>query len=111
MVVINIKFDDFKRLAENRRVYVFEDVGYFDFHYIIDSIIVKTTVLKSSIGNVQQFFSDKLFYGYIRLEFNIPNDSVSIAEFVPVKKQDNIISIIEQPVELVNEDIQKESVN
>lgn len=111
MTVFSIKFEDFKNMAENRRIYVFEGSDFFDFHYIFDNVIVKSTVMKKDISNVQTFFSDRLFYGFVRLEFRIPNEESNLSEFVPNKKEVNPITDIVQPVELVNEDIQREGVD
>lgn len=107
MNVISVKFNDFKKLSENRRVYMFEGDIFYDFHYLVDGMIVKTTVAKESIVNPTQFFSDKLFYGFVRIDFRIPTEHDSIIEFLPFKIENEETPIV-QTEEVKNIDIQKE---
>jgi hypothetical protein len=112
MTVLCIKFNDFKRLAENRRVYIYEGDIFFDFHYLVDGMLVKTTVAKASITNPTAFFSDKLFYGYVKIDFRIPTEHDSILEFVPLKIDNPTPETpIVQTEEVKNTDIQKEGSN
>ena len=111
MNILQIRFDDFKRLAEDRRVYVYEGDNFFDFHYLVDGIIVKTTVLKELITNPEAFFSDRLFYGFIRVDNRLVPDNNSLAEFVPLK----VATPVEETPIIQSEedkriDIQKEGV-
>jgi hypothetical protein len=110
MVVLSIKFNDFKRLAENRRVYIYEGDIFYDFQYLADGILVKTTVAKESIKNPTAFFSDKLFYGYVKLDFRIPTEHDDVMEIVPLKLDNTDLNIV-QNEEVKNDDIQKEGVD
>ena len=101
-MMIGLHFEDFKRLADGKRVYFFKGDNYYDFLYLVDGILVKTTVKSSDIVNPQQFFSDKMFYGATQLSFRIPDPESNIFQNVPMK------STIESPIEI--EDVQTEEV-
>jgi hypothetical protein len=71
---IVIGFEDFKRLAtDNKRIYYFNGSNFYDFCFLSDGMIVKTTLAKELVTNPTQFFSDKIFYGAMELKFAIPN--------------------------------------
>ena len=72
MGIISIGFENFKQIVRDRRIYYFEGENFVDLHFLFEGFIVKTTIPKQSIGNPQQFFSDKMFYGAMKLDFNIP---------------------------------------
>jgi len=73
--VLKLNFEDFKEVVDDKRIYFFEGEDFVDFHIIHNSIIVKSTVQKSDIENPDKFFSNQIFSGAKRLEFNIPDGS------------------------------------
>ena len=84
--IIKVKFSDFKELAGNKRVFYFRGKGFYDFIYIVDGIIVKSTVLSSEIENPQQFFSDALFYNAKPLVFGIPDPDANTLTDVAIRE-------------------------
>lgn len=111
-MILGVKFQDFKNMADNHRVYYFRGKGFYDFHYVVDSIIVKTTVLRSDIENEQAFFSDNLFYGAVELTFRLPNPKNETAFDVDgIKFPDNGTNMMDfQDEEVKDEDIQRTGV-
>jgi len=124
--ILFISFEDFEKMSKDSRVYYYEDQETFDFHYIVDGTIVKSRMQKENIENYERFFSKPLFYGAIRLEFNITsfNDTVfkvnrpanmrklEIARhesYKEVKEEDTIEKV--QEIEIRQEDIQEEEVD
>lgn len=102
-----LSFEDFKKVIGEHRIYFYEGNDYFDFHFLADSNIVKTRVMNENIGNYKRFFSDKMFYGAIRIKFNIPVDEGNLLRFTD--KNDAPIEIVQEE-EVKNTDIQKEGV-
>ena len=96
-----IGFENFKKLADNHRIYYYEDDIFVDFHFLIDGTIVKSRLMRADIENPQQFFSDKLFYGAMPLSFNIP---------VPTSNKVTDLEVKEMPMDLVVQDIQDDEV-
>lgn len=103
---IVLDFEDFKRHSGQHRVYYYEGLNFFDFHFLVDGQIIKTTVMKRDIENMQQFFSHKMFYGATRIYFNIPLPKNSIFD---VSGDEIKVSMpMPQDEEVKNEDIQRE---
>ena len=107
--VISIGFDNFKTLSEEKRVYYFNGPNFYDFCFLSEGIIIKTTLMKTAIENEKAFFSDSLFYNSMELKFRIPNPSVNIANVDTPKVPMNIVDI--QDEEVKNTDIQNEGVD
>ena len=110
---IVLKFDDFKKLAkDDKRIYYYNGSNYFDFSFISDGVIVKSSILKSEIDDEQRFFSDKMFYGAMELKFPIPNPKTDWTSVDGIKAMLNEPLVIQdfQDEETKNEDIQKESI-
>ncbi len=107
-----IKFEDFKRLAGNHRVYYYIGDNFYEFVFLIDGIFVKTTLLQSEVLNPKQFFSDRLFYGAVQLFFRIPDpkSDMAIIEGVKASLENPIIIEDFQDHEMKNEDIQQAGV-
>jgi len=111
--VLSIYFNDFKKVIGNHRLYYYEGENYVDLQFIAEGHIVKTTVLKSDIDNIEKFFGDPIFYNSIRLAFRIPDVKQAPFEIdgarQPVDAPESIVTD-NAPVELENEDIQQEGV-
>jgi len=116
MATISIKFSDFKSLAGNKRVYYYEEPHFFDFVYLVDGILVKTTLLKAEIDNMERFLSDPLFYGATRLTFRIPDEKDDSLVKIPIPiyptEDPQVVGEIQdvQDVELTEPDVQREGV-
>jgi len=109
MTVLSISFENFKKLARNSRLYIYEGEAFYDFHFLADGIVVKSGLLKQEIENTKQFFSDKMFYGAVQLDFNIPLPKVSILTEQSSLKTPLMI-LDDQDNETKNNDIQEEGV-
>ncbi len=98
--VLSVRFDSFKNLIGNNgnRVYYFVGENFYDFHFVFEGFIVKTTLLKGDIENPQRFFSDAMFYNSMELTKNIPTPKQNLVELI-------------QDEEVKNEDIQIEEVD
>jgi len=111
MTMIGLHFKDFKAMADNHRVYYYVGNDYYDFLYLVDGVIVKTTVLHDAIENMEQFFSDKLFYGAVQLTFPINNPNQDLfSRIMGLKRNLEVpfdVSNI-QSAEVKNTDIQVE---
>ncbi len=107
-----IGFEDFRKLADNHRVYYYEDDIFIDFHFLVEGTLVKTRLMKEEIENPQQFLSDKLFYGAIKLSFNIPVPLVNKLADLEVKDIPTGLDIVElQDSELKTDDVQRDGVD
>jgi len=106
--VINIGFDDFRTLSKEKRIYYYNGSEFYDFCFLSDGVVVKSTLMKSSIEDEKRFFSDTLFYNSMELKFRIPNPTINIADIGTQKPTINIVSI--QDEEVKNEDVQREGV-
>ena len=114
MAVISIGYENFKSLVKDRRIYYFEGENFVDLHFLFEGFVIKSTIAKSAIGNPKQFFSDKLFYGAMQLDFNIPVKKDNPIEQVlalkePVMQAYEVEDI--QDEEVKKEDIQREGVD
>jgi len=109
--VLVVDYEDFRKLVKDSRIYYFVGDDFYDFHFVSNNIIVKTTVLNSQIQNPQQFFSNPIFYNAIKIGVNIPVDKPSPFE-VEGKKTEPTTKISDiQTEEIKNSDIQKEGVD
>lgn len=102
-----LSFEDFKSLTSNHRIYYFEGDNFFDFHFLVDGQIIKATILKQDIESMKRFFSDKMFYGAIRILFNIPIKQENIFSILDKEKKVDLIDLF-QDEETKNTDIQPE---
>ena len=80
VIPIVLGFADFKTLAKDKRIYYYIGEDYYDFNFVSDGMIVKTTVLNSEIDNAKMFFSDKLFYNTMEIKFRIPNPKANLED-------------------------------
>ena len=113
--IIGLNFNDFRAMVKDRRLYYYIGENYYDLHFLIDGIIVKTSVLKEDIKNEKRFFSDPIFYGAMELTFPIrepDNLDLSVVKEIrrtkmkPLFSMDNI-----QDEEVEQEDIQRSGVD
>ena len=105
---IVVKFSDFKSLAKDKRIYYYVGDDFYEFNFISDGIIVKSSIMKSEIEDVKRFFSEPMFYNTMELKFRIPNPKSNIDD---VGEAVNNIAIDEiQDEEIKNEDVQREGV-
>ena len=110
--VLSLGFDDFRKLCGNNRIYYFEGDYFIDFQFVFDGIIVKSSLIKSSIANPKAFFSDKMFIGAMKLNFRIPDQKNDIISSVEIPKiSGNLIDIsLIQDEETAPQDLQREGV-
>ena len=110
--VIVLGYEDFKRLITEHRLYYYRGDDYYDFNFLADGMIIKTSILKSEIENEKRFFSDKIFYGATELVFRIPNPKEDMELIDGIRTQLNpLIEIVEvQEEEIKDTDIQREGV-
>lgn len=112
MSILVIGFEDFKKLAKNHRIYYYESETYIDLHFVFEGGMVKTTVMKDTIENVKTFVSDPLFYGAMKIKFNIP---VPMPNLLSIKDEFDEISGLDiediQTEEVKRTDIQREGVD
>lgn len=111
MTVIGLYFSDFKDLIGNKRLYYFMGENYYDFYFISDGMIIKSTLLKTDVRNQERFFSDAIFYNSKKLTFRIPDSEENLLENIgsirqPLQAPITIIDKL-QPKEQKNEDIQR----
>ena len=90
-----------------------EGENFVDLHFLFEGFIVKSTLAKGLIENPQQFFSDKMFFGAMRLNFNIPMPTENPVERVlelkmPMPVVHDVVD--EQDEETKNTNIQREGV-
>jgi len=107
---LGLEFDDFKSLCGIHRIYYYEGDNYFDFQFLVDGQLIKSTILKVDIDNYERFFSDKIFYGSKRLTFRIPNPKNDIFENVNEGVKSASIGVF-QDDEMKNLDIQIDGVD
>lgn len=112
--ILGVKFEDFRKLVKDRRVYYYLGEDFCEMHFLYDGFIIKTSIQRNEIKNEKQFFSEPMFYNSISLTFRIPNPMVD------PNMIDGIRSILEEPVidifdiqeaELKKTDIQTEGVD
>jgi len=112
MAVLGLTFNDFKALSGRHRIYYYEGVNHYDFHFLVDGQIIKSTVMKAEIDNMERFFSDKMFYGAMRITFNIPTpreDPFSVVN-EGIKTELDLINVF-QDEEVKDTDVQREGVD
>lgn len=110
--VLYINFNDFKELIGNRRLFYFVESEYYDFYFMFDGMVIKSTVMKSEIDNKEKFFSDTMFYKAKRLLIQIPTPSIdNITNIDIIKREMKNIIEEETPSEVKDEDIQRVGVN
>ena len=110
--ILKVGFADFKKLADGRRIYYYDTPDYVDLHFLFDGFIIKTTVTREEIDDIKRFFSDKLFYGAVRLDFKIPDFDANSSEFVMSREPAIGVYLDDvQDEETENEDIQREGVD
>jgi len=107
--VITVGFNDFKTLSKEKRVYYFNGDDFYDFCFLSDGIIVKSSLVKTEIEDTQTFFSEAMFYNSMELKFRIPNPSINIGDIDMPKVDVNIVDI--QDEEVKKTDIQREGVD
>lgn len=82
MAVLVLHFNNFKSLCKNKRIYYYDGDNFYDFYFLSDGFIVKTTLAKSQIEDKERFFSDAMFYGSMELIFRIPSPKENFLENV-----------------------------
>lgn len=109
--VLKIRFEDFKRLIGERRIYYYDTPDYIDLHFLFDGFLIKTTVLREEIEDIKRFFSDRMFYGAIRLDFKIPDTDSNNSELVLSRESTPAFDVQDvQDEEVKSIDIQREGV-
>ena len=107
---IVLRFVDFKSVSGKHRIYFYEGFDFFDFHLLVDGHIVKSRLMKDTIDNYERFFSDKMFYGAMRLEFNIPVDDGNPLMFA-TSDEAQTLDVNIQEEEVKNTDLQRDGVD
>ena len=110
MGMLSLNFEDFKKLANNHRVYYFEGKDFIDLHYLVEGHIIKSVVNKSEIKNVQAFVSDKLFEGATQLTFRLSDEGDDSASVKSVSESKSLDIQDVQDEEVKDDDIQREGV-
>lgn len=112
MVVLVLNFENFKALSGQHRIYYYEGLNFFDFHFLVDGQIIKSTIMKDQLDNLQRFFSHKMFYGAIRIEFNIaiPKNNIFSEVSEGIKVDLPVQEDVSQDEEIKNKNIQREGV-
>lgn len=115
MAVLVLHFGNFKSLSKNKRIYYYNGEDYYDFYFLSDGFIVKTTLSKDDIEDIERFFADSMFYGSMELMFKIPDPKVNILEDVtkvniPLEAPETIVDE-SQDLETENRDIQRDGVD
>jgi len=107
-----IKFDDFKKLIGNKRLYYFIGEDFYDFLFFTEGVIIKTSLFKTEVPDEKRFFSDPMFYSSIQIKFQIKNPEPNVFDIDGIRK-----SLVEpiyiediQGEEVKNVDIQREGV-
>ncbi len=106
--VLVIRFNDFKNIIGNKRLYYYVGKDFFDFHCFCEGIILKTSLLKAEIPNMKSFFSNSIFYNSIQIKFRISDPDNSIFDIEGIRQ------VVEPQIEVEEEtqktDIQREGV-
>lgn len=108
MTTICVGFNDFKKLINNERIYYYIGDTFYDFHILLDGLIIKTSVFNKDINNKKQFFSDSIFYGATEILFKLPSTSSNSFYNLDFKKRKNTELIGSK--ESKKTDIQREGV-
>ena len=110
MLTLNIF--DFRKICDEfeKRIYYYQVERVVYLYFISEGMIVRAIVDLSTIDNVENFFTDKIFNGAMKLEFNLPepNDENSIRN-----EKNTILDIIGETRtdEGENVDLQREGVH
>jgi len=109
--IIGIHYSDFLKLArENKkRIYYYEGENYLELHFLSEGLIVKTTVFRDQIENLERFFDDIAFIGAIQLTFRLP-EPTNISTIVVPTSINPPLPAIRMSDEKANVDIQKEGI-
>lgn len=97
--ILGVHFSDFEKLIGKHRLYYYEGETFFDFHFLSDGMIVKTTVPKDIIENKEQFFSSPIFYNSISLTFRIPDNEDSKLSLI-----EGVRRPLEAPISTIDEE-------
>ena len=105
-------FNDFKRLCKDKRVYYYRGEDYYDFQFLVDGTLIKTTISENEIEDKERFFSDYMFAGATEIKFRIPNPKNDISFSDLNVREENPFNVIEeyQSEETKNIDIQREGI-
>ena len=104
--ILEVRFEDFKTLSKDRRLYYYIGQDYFEFYFTSDGVFVKSTMEKDAIEDLKRFFSDKMFYGAMEIKFSLSSKNI----IAPTDMSPTLIDLF-QDDEVKNEDIQKEGVD
>lgn len=113
--VLEIGFENFKRLSKDKRIYYYIGENHFEFYFVSESMVIKSSLLKTEVGiDLKQFFSDPMFYGAMQLKFQIPTPKVNpiesiTSEPVRIAMADELVNLL-QPEEVKQTNIQREGV-
>ena len=74
--MIEISFGDFEKLVleNNKRIYYYETSKFLELYFLIDSVFVKTALVKKSVDNILLFIQRPMFTGSIRLNRRVEAD-------------------------------------
>jgi len=95
-VPLVLGFADFKRLCKDKRIYYYAGDDFYDFQFLVDGMLIKTTIMSSEIENKERFFSDYMFAGATEIKFRIPNpkNDISFSDLIP--KETNPFDVIKE---------------
>ena len=104
--LIEVRFNDFKTLSKDRRIYYYIAEDYFEFYFTSDGVFVKSSIQKEEIEDLKRFFSDKMFYGAMEIKFSLTSKNF----IAPTEISPTLIDMF-QDDEVKNVNIQKEGVD
>ena len=104
--LIEVRFNDFKTLSKDRRIYYYIGEDFFEFYFTSDGVFVKSSIQKDEIEDLKRFFSEKMFYGAMEIKFSLSSKT----NIAPTEMSSTLIDMF-QDVEVKNENIQKEGVD
>lgn len=115
MAVLVLHFDNFKSLSKNKRIYYYLGDNFYDFYFLSDGFIVKSTLEKSKVDNEERFFADAMFYGSMELIFRIPDPEENFLENVssikvPLEAPETVVDEA-RDIEADLDNIQREGVD
>lgn len=109
--VIEVGFNYFKNMVKERRIYYYTGEFDIDLHFLYEGFVIKTTLLNAEIENPKQFFSDKMFYGAIKLLRRIVSPKFDLFNMEGIRDMISSTSIEDiQDEETKQLDFQKEGV-
>jgi len=102
MNVIPLGFHDFKKFVNenSKRIYYYQNEDMLDLYFVSEGMFVWSYLDLTTIPDLEQFFSQKMFIGATKLLFKIP---VSYESAVPVKESSITITDERVPVESLPE--------